>query len=82
MAVYPFYIDSDVYGKASHIKGGCRNKDGYQTTAILQRDKGKSKTIFTVVQTSHYHPETGEIILLCQVYNKDGEVVAREETVY
>lgn len=82
MAVYPFYVESKADGRHSPIEGGCRNKDGSQTTTILQRERGNSVTVFKVVQTSSVNTETGERILLCSVYNRNGEVVAREETVY
>lgn len=82
MAVYPFYVESKADGRHSPIKGGCRNKDGSQTTTILQREHGNPVTVFKVVQTSSVNTETGERILMCSVYNRNGEVVAREETVY
>lgn len=82
MAVYPFYVESNAYGRKSPIAGGCKNKDGEQTTTIYQRERGNIITAFKVVQTSSVNTETGERILMCSVYNRNGEVVAREETVY
>ena len=82
MAVYPFYVESNADGRRSPIAGGCRSKDGQQTTHIYQRERGEIITAFKVVQTSSVNTETGERILMCSVYNRNGEVVAREETVY
>lgn len=85
MAVYPFYVESNAYGRKSPIAGGCKNKDGEQTTTIYtiyQRERGNIIPAFKVVQTSSVNPETGKRILMYSVYNRDGEVVARKETVY
>lgn len=82
MAVYPFYVESNAYGRKSPIAGGCKNKDGEQTTTIYQRERGNIITAFKVVQTSSVNTETGERILMCSVLNRSGEEVAREETVY
>lgn len=82
MAVYPFYVKSNAEGRRSPIAGGCRKKEGSQTTAIYQRERGEIIKAFNIVQTSHVNPETGEILLTCSVYNRNGEVVAREETIY
>lgn len=81
MGIYPFYVTSQADGRKSPIAGGCRRKDGYQTTEIMQRDKGVPKTIATIRQTSHFHPETGKTILMCQIY-VDGEVIKTIETEY
>lgn len=45
MAIYPFYVTSQADGRKSPISGGCRRKYGYQTTEIMQREKGVPKTI-------------------------------------
>lgn len=81
MAIYPFYVTSQADGRKSPIAGGCRRKDGYQTTEIMQIEKGVHKTIATISQTSHFCPETGKITLMCQIY-VDGEVIKTIETEY
>ena len=81
MRVYPFYVSSQADGRKSPIACGCRRKDGYQTTEIKQRDKGVPKTIATISQTTHFHPETGKTLLMCQIY-VDGEVIKTIETEY
>ena len=81
MAVYPFYVESNAYGRKSPIAGGCKNKDGEQTTTIYQRERGNIITAFKVVQNSYINDD-GDRILVCRVLNRSGEEVAREETVY
>lgn len=82
MAVYPFYVESKPTGtRKSPIAGGCRNKDGSQETFIYQREHGEIITAFKVVQTSSVD-ENGERILTCEVYNRSGDKVAEETTIY
>lgn len=81
MAVYPFYVESNAYGRKSPIAGGCKNKDGEQTTTIYQRERGNIITAFKVVQNSYINDD-GDRILVCRVLNRSGDEVAREETVY
>ena len=81
MAVYPFYIESIAEGKATSISGGCRKKEGSQRTVIFQRDNGGIITAFTVEQNS-YKCDDGRILLVCSVYDGDGEKIATKETYY
>lgn len=81
MAVYPFYVESNAEGRATSISGGCKRKEGSQRTAIFQRDNGSIITAFTVEQNS-YKCDDGRILLVCSVYNSDGEKIATKETYY
>lgn len=50
MAVYPFYISTDVKGRKTPIAGGTRKKDGTMITTVYQRDKGEITTPFKIEQ--------------------------------
>lgn len=80
MAIYPFYVESTRTNQ-SPVKGGVKRKDGEQITSILQREHGGIITAFKVVQKSYINDD-GDRILVCRVLNRDGEEVAREETIY
>lgn len=81
MAVYPFYVESKAEGRNTPISGGCKRKDGSQCTTIYQRDEGSIVTAFRVEQYS-YKCDDGRILLVCSVYNSDGEKIATKETYY
>lgn len=48
MAVRNFYFKANVDGYKTKLKGGPRRKDGWMEIEILQRNKGKKETVFTI----------------------------------
>lgn len=81
MAVYPFYVVSNAEGRKTLISGGCKKKDGSQITTIYQRDDGLVNTAFRVEQNS-YKCDDGRTLLVCSVYDGNGEKIATKETYY
>ena len=79
--IYPFYVESDIEGRATNLKGGTRRKDGSITTHIYQREEGSILESFTIKQTSAVL-NTGERILTTRIYDSDDIAVAQKETIY
>lgn len=85
MAVYPFYISTEAYGKKTPIEGGTRSKYGDMTTTIYQRDKGAITTPFRIRQysTQYVDKNTNKEVhhLHTDVYY-NGELIASHTTDY
>lgn len=79
MSVYPFYINTDAYGRKSPICGGTRNKDGDMTTTVYQRDEGAITTPFKIRQYSYI--DNGTRYLVTDVYYQN-EVIKSHTTKY
>ena len=68
MAVYPFYIEANIEGRKTPLKGGTRNSRGSQEIHIYQRDKGAVTEPYRIVQ--------------CNVLNENGDIELRTEVYY
>lgn len=85
MAVRPFFLDIDVYGKKDRIRTGTRNKMGDHTINVYQRDKGEITRPIYIRQysTEDLNEETQEWEhhLHTDVYYQ-GECILRHVTKY
>ena len=80
MAIRPFYMEATIDGRASKLTGGPKGKGGWQDVVVYQRNKGSITTAFRIESSSAMH--NGKLILITRVLDKNGTVVAREETEY
>lgn len=51
MAVRPFYLDADIEGYKTKLKGGTKRGKGSQTINIYQRDEGDITVPFVINQS-------------------------------
>lgn len=82
MAIYPFYTRIKSSTRDTETGVGCRAKDGYLTTTVLQRSQGDIVTAFQIEQCTYYNHDTGVRTLRCVVKDSDGNQVAMKETLY
>lgn len=70
MAVRPFYIESDIEGRQTMLKGGPKSGSGDMNTTIYVRDEG---CITTPIEVRQYHDLSGDEHKLVTdvVYNGD-----------
>lgn len=78
--VRPFYIKSEISGRETCLKGGCRSKDGSITTKIFQRNAGEIVTPFRVEQNTFYNTKTKVRTLVSVVYDIDNNEIGRYES--
>lgn len=74
MAVRNFYVNVDVDGYKTKMKGGPRNKEGGMEITLLQRDKG-SKVVAFIINS---YEKDG--ILYSNVMDKDRNVLTTFQT--
>lgn len=79
MAVRPFYLDADIEGYKTKLKGGTKRGKGSQTINIYQRDEGDITVPFVINQFSEY--KDGVHYLVTSVKYK-GEEIKRHVTKY
>ena len=80
MAVRPFYINSDIDGWKTPLKGGPRKKQGTMSTTIYQIDNGAITTPFKIEQYSV--EDEGKLKLITEIWKSPGVKIASHVTDY
>lgn len=85
MAVYPFYVESDISSRKTLLQGGVKSKDGNMRTKIYQRENGAITTPFEVRQFTEtrkdFSGEKDVLVCITQVYYQ-GELLKEHITEY
>lgn len=74
MALRNFWVEADIDGRKTKLKGGPRNKTGGLHLKIRVRDSGTSVLGCKIICTEH----DGDLILM--FYDKNGQLVYRSTT--
>lgn len=80
--VYPFYCKVNSNSRKTEVGVGAKGKkNADMTVQILQRDRGEITCPFTIRQFTSSTLD-GEVLLVTQVYDRFGCLVASNETLY
>lgn len=80
--VYPFYVTVDSNSRKSITGVGAKGKTtADMTIKVMQRENGESITPFRIRQYTTEQAD-GKILLVTQVYDENGCIVASKGTYY
>lgn len=77
MAVRPFFIEADIEGRRTTLKGGPQRKDGEMSVSIYQRSKGEITTACTIKSYLEKDKSVvGDTPKLCtSIYDNNGDLI-------
>lgn len=78
-AVRPFYIESDVEGRKTNLKGGPISKSGDMTTSVYQRDEGSITEPYTILCRHRFREGVHYLVTEIQY---QGKKIHEHETKY
>lgn len=78
MAVRPFYVEAEIEGRVTPVKGGPKSKHGSIHTEVFQRNQGEIDHILTIKQASV--KENGKHILKTQVIDTETQEIVFEKS--